>query len=339
MILMSKMKITSLALAALSALIASSPVIFGQDLPVGSQCSEYQQCATYYCFEGRCTCHPYFDAGCEEGFVCARDRNFTCIELQQNLPVGSQCYRPQECATTYCSLSPVCANNTCGVCTCNPDTDTGCDEGFICLYNYTSYPTVLQCVKLGQDLPLGSQCYVDEECMTKACSDVKADGVCYCNDIDISLGCEEGFSCVDNDCRETCQGDGDCDEGQLCFELPLYMRETGKYCYELGDGEFGDSCSYDWDCAIGYCHIQPSAIPVAPSSKRCACNPAPNAAHGSCGFLQVCVTPVYLDIFNVPPPICMNYVFAAVNFVLSLLSQSVGLIIIFIIRAITFPRT
>lgn len=331
--MMGKMKTTfmtkSLVLAAASLLaLLKADVVGGQNLTIGSQCTEHYECETSRC-DSVCTCHPDTGAGCDVGYDCVyhyEQMNVTCVVLRQNLAVGSQCFAHQECATNRCK-SNVCECNR------NPDTDAGCEEGLNCVHDTDQDSNI--CVELGQNLPLGSQCYDDKECATNECDS----SVCTCNP-DTDVGCEEGFRCVliisdtNRYCRKSCHVHDDCDEGQICGNNDATSED---WCYDLGDAETGDSCRYNWDCASGKCDYSCifglcSGICEAPpghaeigddceNDEDCAsgiCDTscffglcsgeckAPPCSEG-CGFFQVCTGNG-----------CRNIVFAAIYFVLSL---------------------
>jgi len=176
-------------------------------LPVGAMCDPMEDsCLTGNC-DGTtklCTCSYYPQYGCdkEAGEICARKNGQMFCKVPSNEPIGEACVNNKDCIYRACFYHGLDPPGTPGTCTCNLDTNAGCEGEFIC---YS--PSDLEEVQLLADasqgcfLPFGATCDPEQEpddihpCITGNC-DIET-SKCGCND-------RTSFPC-DTDAGEVCR--------------------------------------------------------------------------------------------------------------------------------------
>ena len=103
-------------------------------LPIGEGCTDYTECATYYCFletgDGECVCNPIINLGCDTGLVCTQTTFLDEPTCEQKRDIGAACNGDLECTSNNCFYgSPP---GSTGTCQCNSNTNAGCTGDEYC---------------------------------------------------------------------------------------------------------------------------------------------------------------------------------------------------------------
>jgi len=259
--------------------------------PIGSECVLHSECASGVCWysdqipgsPGSCQCNPSTNDGCdEESQVCLDDPTIDdepprCVALSDMLPLGSGCNYPLECSTLTCFYyMDESIDQLFGVCSCNTETNAGCDEETeACLPvpgSPTSPPVCTERTSL--NLLIGSECQDNNECASNRCfqgffRSPHGPGLCRCNS-DTNAGCGENESCFDPN-----------------------IPDEPPHCVAVSDlFPIGSECVYDDDCASLRC-FRGEQLPDTPG--MCACNSRSNA--GCNDGLTCSDEPTYADGF------------------------------------------
>ncbi len=138
---------------------------------------------------------------------------------------------------------------------CQPGTDCAGDTAVYCAADGLTILTVTSCA--ADTLCEASSCETEAGCVTTPLPD--------------GAPCGEGLSCLQGVCQgevcgggpcssagSDCDGDGDCDEGQLCmpFSSDEVFGAIETLCSvvdEDGTKEVGEPCTGDVECGSGYC--------------------------------------------------------------------------------------
>jgi RHS repeat-associated protein len=162
-----------------------------------------------------------------------------------------------------CSAFGVCVNGVGAVCAVTAD----CTGGLVCsggacaepCTDNTDCPGGAECFN-GTCGPPGGPCTLDSQCRQP---DVHCSPSGTCGGPDAvcgsSTGCKPGLECIDGTCQCPanaacsalcpCGPDGVCTENNQCG---AGLECQDGHCSPVGDGESGDSCDDDVDCAAGF---------------------------------------------------------------------------------------
>ena len=105
-------------------------------LLVGTHCDNSDFCLSGNCDEGTslCTCSTISQYGCDKdgGKICVFENGASFCKLPRNEPIGNFCINDSDCVTRTCYYGFIPSGSP-GTCTCNTETNAGCDEGeFFC---------------------------------------------------------------------------------------------------------------------------------------------------------------------------------------------------------------
>jgi len=227
-------------------------VLPGCYLPVGASCQhDSELCLTGSCDQATnvCTCNirTSFPCDTEGGEECRPDENgrLTCMVPIAG-SIGSACSSHGDCETEYCSSYSFCHFESCTygtcptcsryqICSCNPDTNEGCDEDLVCSsckgdpVCSSYFSSFLEC-----RLPFGAPCDgKSSHCATRYCD--RATNLCTCNPA----------STFKRKINHFCEAKSD----ESCL-----MGDTGSFaCIVPSNGSMGSSCDDDSQCHTGKC--------------------------------------------------------------------------------------
>lgn len=112
-----------------------------------------------------------------------------------------------------------------------------------------------ECRAIDDGGELGDPCEDSEDCESGLCHE----GTCA-EECDVQDDCPDGWICVDRGdvslCEEpsSCSADPDCNVDDHRCVVERDDQEVDLFCRTpVGDGELGDSCTTDADCAAGLC--------------------------------------------------------------------------------------
>jgi len=177
----------------------SLPVVVVHGLEVGAECQTNDECDTGVCYidsaladpSGLCACNSSTNEGCPDTLVCTGvDVEPKCLR-----PKEAICTKDSECASSYCFMT-----DRQSTCQCNPDTKTGCNSGETCLFLVEAgFPLCFNETEV--DLPFGSECIYDDQCVSNKCfSSTEISGACACDMSEVvegtnNDGCPSGYQC------------------------------------------------------------------------------------------------------------------------------------------------
>jgi hypothetical protein len=174
-------------------------------LPNAPECTTIQFCVDGYCCDQLCT-----GGHCDRmGFLGV------CIP---GIPDGQPCSGDnEECSSNFCSPNLVCCREACDGGFCEPDTGV-CDA--------------LQ--------PLGSNCDVDEQCMSSVCD--QFDGICCNRKCDpIQEKCDTFPDALNGHCVS------------INYTPSIAPTPTATPTLRLTPGVVGEPCSTPGECGSGFC--------------------------------------------------------------------------------------
>ena len=291
---------------------------------VGDLCFENADCNTGVCVEdppvadgsGRCACNADTQEGCDNGFFCATPGEIglavgelISVATFCKLPVGVPCQDSFDCLTQICDS----LTSTCG---CNPFTNFPCSDGEACLID----PVNGHVCKVPEgevgDGSLGSECLVDEDCVTDECyygfQPPGTLGTCTCNPL-TNAGCSGDFECfssgdlqdissifdVPNECSlpfgAPC--DDRTDIGNSCVTGNCAEVTNQCTCNELTnypcDTENGETCAVDGEGSLACLTVEPFVVkpdcPDPNSDIACTAEFKEVVCPGDCKYSNQCV--------------------------------------------------
>ena len=291
---------------------------------VGDLCFENADCNTGVCVEdppaadgsGRCACNADTQEGCDDGFFCATPGEIglavgelISVATFCKLPVGVPCQDSFDCLTQICDS----LTSTCG---CNPFTNFPCSDGEACLID----PVNGHVCKVPEgevgDGSLGSDCLVDEDCVTDECyygfQPPGTLGTCTCNPL-TNAGCSGDFECFSSgdlqdissifDAPNECSlpFGAPCDErtdiGNSCVTGNCAKATNQCTCNELTnypcDTENGETCAVDGEGSLACLTVEPFVVkpdcPDPNSDIACTAEFKEVVCPGDCKYSNQCV--------------------------------------------------
>jgi hypothetical protein len=230
---------------------------------------------------------------------------------EENVEVGdgslySVCYKNENCDSNYCNYGFF--KGGYGSCTCNPETNVGCEEGYECFGNLIEAQRIADAPP-DCYLPVGSDCTPGEwDCITGNCDKLTAKCACStfsqypCNqDEEICVNDEEeGHICeqVERTLGSDCLTNNHCDSGSCYFDPEKSWAfdapgvcvctkesgcEDGYICADSGDlfeaqmlMDAAPSCVKDLGEACDPTKNECLSGLCDKRTNKCACNPGTN---------------------------------------------------------------
>jgi hypothetical protein len=194
----------------------------------------------HYCHAGYCEPSTYCDArgACPPGFAC--NEWDTCVPAEHR-----PCQTNDHCLNGYCERPD---ENQLGWCvvtgTCSTENDCAaygagltCDERNVCVPDEGPCPTG-QC-----GCTSDSDCGDNSLCIDSLCTNTNV--ICV-----FDFECGDGV-CLNNECHQNCDGNGDCPTGQDCQDGKCMDKPEGA-----GDCVFNEDCGNgSLRCLNATCHV------------------------------------------------------------------------------------
>lgn len=236
--------------------------------PDNAECTEDSDCGRELCLDGACVVPCQVVTDCEEGQFCVP----TLAEVEQGEVSVNVCAEPEPC-----------------------EAPSQCDEGQTCFVRPVGEESVETICQAPNDdgRAQGDACLTDDDCEANLCLQELLGAVCShpcVNDEDCP---REGDDCRERDLRGTqasrtrvctppppagCVTDEDCPEDEACR---VVVNQGGDALIavcgpRIGDGDPGDDCEEDNECANDLC-----------LEGHCS---APCVGRDACGDEQACQT-------------------------------------------------